>query len=193
MAKNKHVEKSPYDVLGHTDFKLIQAKEGEATFSFLVTTPSGHEFIIRDCHEVGNSIFGKWPDSDEETEIFTDGVTVSKLRAETEQRWRETAALKLVKKAAAKLADKMTPNLDGSSEQLERLIKKNDLVLAVFNDAQEIDGYGIHVIKGDKYLDKIVLYAMKAQRILWEVNKLKTAAFHMERDRAIFAQNMWGD
>jgi hypothetical protein len=87
-----------------TRIEHIPPRKGKETFSFLVTTPRGNKFEIKDCHHVGTSIFGKWPWDIEESEIFSGGEVVSDLQSEAEQRWAQTAALNLLKKAALSAA-----------------------------------------------------------------------------------------
>jgi len=62
-------------------FAVIAGRDGKHTFTALVTTPCGKQFKVRDCRRLGNSIFGKLPDSDKETELLADGVAITRIVA----------------------------------------------------------------------------------------------------------------
>ncbi len=67
-----HSERPTFTVIGC---------DGKDTFTALVTTPCGKQFEVRDCRRLGNSIFGKLPNSDEETEFLADGVAIARMAA----------------------------------------------------------------------------------------------------------------
>jgi hypothetical protein len=52
--------------------------------------------------------------------------------------------------------DVQTNLLDGTMTPVYRLIEASDLVLAVWQDAEEPDGVGMYVIKGDRLLRTII-------------------------------------
>ena len=59
-------------------FSVIDGSDHKATFTALVTTPCGKQFEVTDCRRLGNSIFGKLPNSDEETELLVDGIAITR-------------------------------------------------------------------------------------------------------------------
>lgn len=59
-------------------FSVIDGSDHKATFIALVTTPCGKQFKVTDCRRLGNSIFGKLPNSDEETELLVDGIAITR-------------------------------------------------------------------------------------------------------------------
>ncbi len=84
MAKSfaKKVAKKKAAAPDQAQFTVIPTELHEdgsyEIFTLLVATPRGKQFKIRECHRVGNSVFGKLPGCNKEVEVLSDGVEVTK-------------------------------------------------------------------------------------------------------------------
>jgi hypothetical protein len=78
----KKVAKKKAAAPGQAQFAVIPTELNEdgsyEIFTLLVTPPRSKQFTIRECHRVGNSVFGKLPGCNKEVEVLSDGVEVTK-------------------------------------------------------------------------------------------------------------------
>ena len=102
----------------------------------------------------------------------------------------------LSKQSMLEMANATRAILDGSTSQIEKIIREHDLGVGVFQDVKSDDGVGFHVIKGRKRLQAIAAKAPEGSTPIIGPSGAKlrvTAVPCVELEQAIVVQRMWGD